>query len=307
MKSDNFFCNSLEQSKIKSDIVSKYFSAWYSILSNNSSKLNYIDLFSGPGIYEDGTESTPIKILKHYKNISKPDVKVVFLFNDKDKNNIENLKTYIQTNIVPILPYDNTYSFYFNNTEVDDSLSESFSKLKLNPSLVFIDPFGYKGVTEKLITSLTKDWGSDCFLFFNMNRIITSIQNPKVINHMKLMFGENEYNEICDYLNNNNCDKETLIIDRYSNMLKTNGVPYILPFRFQFPDKNKTSHYLIFMSKHKKGFKICKDIMGKESSNEGNCVPSFEYCPQLNSQLKFIPTFDFNIDKLIKVIYRTYI
>ena len=45
-KTKDFFIFSLEQSKVKSNIVSKYFSAWYKIMSVNNSRLNYIDLFS---------------------------------------------------------------------------------------------------------------------------------------------------------------------------------------------------------------------------------------------------------------------
>lgn len=301
-KTKDFFIFSLEQSKVKSNIVSKYFSAWYKIMSVNNSRLNYIDLFSGPGIYDDGTESTPIKILKKYKEISKPNITVTFVFNDSDKVCINNLEKSIQAKIEPFLPYPN-YSFHYNNAEVVDGLAELYSKKNLCPSLVFIDPFGYKGVTKNLITSLIKDWGSDCFLFFNMNRIITSLQNPKVTNHMELMFGADEYKSLCETINTTQCDKETLIIDRYSNMLKNKGINYILPFRFKFHDKNKTSHYLIFMSKHKLGYKLCKEIMGNESTGEGNCVPTFEYCSQLNNQLKFLLAFEYNLDSLKKDIY----
>ena len=38
-----------------------------------------------------------------------------------------------------------------------------------------------------------------------------------------------------------------------------------------------TSHHLIFVSKHIRGYEIMKDIMARESSSREQGVPSFEY------------------------------
>jgi hypothetical protein len=57
------------------------------------------------------------------------------------------------------------------------------------------------------------------------------------------------------------------------------GGKYVLPFRFKHENGNRTSHHLIFVSKHFKGYKIMKDIMANESSEQNQGVPSFEYNP----------------------------
>jgi three-Cys-motif partner protein len=59
-----FFNEVKSQSLIKKEIVVKYFDAWAKIMNKRSDRLGYIDLFSGPGNYEDGTDSTPIAIMK---------------------------------------------------------------------------------------------------------------------------------------------------------------------------------------------------------------------------------------------------
>ena len=65
MTGDDFFEESKEQSRIKSEIVKKYFSSWAKIIANNADKIVYIDLFAGQGVYDDGTKSTPILVLEN--------------------------------------------------------------------------------------------------------------------------------------------------------------------------------------------------------------------------------------------------
>ncbi|MGE0405944.1 MAG: three-Cys-motif partner protein TcmP, partial [Candidatus Korobacteraceae bacterium] len=65
MMSTSFFQESKEQSQIKARIVSKYFWAWAKVIiptakRQHASRIAYIDLFAGPGRYEDGTLSTPL-------------------------------------------------------------------------------------------------------------------------------------------------------------------------------------------------------------------------------------------------------
>ena len=55
------------------------------------------------------------------------------------------------------------------------------------------------------------------------------------------------------------------------------GGKYVLPFRFRRPNGTRTSHHLVFVSKHQRGYGIMKDIMARESSTESQGVPSFEY------------------------------
>ena len=63
-----FFRESREQSRVKSEIVAKYLWAWSKVITPSakkvSNKIGYIDLFAGPGRYEDGTKSTPLIVLE---------------------------------------------------------------------------------------------------------------------------------------------------------------------------------------------------------------------------------------------------
>jgi three-Cys-motif partner protein len=253
-------------------------------------------LFSGPGNYKDGTDSTPIAIMKlilennNYRN------KFVTVFNDKNKDYISNLKSAINNleNIKSL-----KYEPIFLNLELDIKTSDVFDITSIIPSLIFIDPWGYKGVTQKLISSLTKDWGRDAILFFNYNRIRSGIENPKVEEHMKSLFGEKRYLNLCEEINKSDClDKESLIMNEFREAMKEIGIEYILTFRFKNEGKEDTSHYIIFLSKNFTAHNIMKKVMASLSSEKIHGVAKFEYIPDKVRQLSLKDLYENPLEEL---------
>ena len=74
-------------------------------------------------------------------------------------------------------------------------------------------------------------------------------------------------------------EREALILEELAQAIKAMGGAYVLPFRFKNSEGTRTSHSLVFVSKHFKGYEIMKDIMAKESSIIDQGVPSFTYSP----------------------------
>ena len=62
------------------------------------------------------------------------------------------------------------------------------------------------------------------------------------------------------------------------------GGKYVLPFAFKNETGTRTSHHLIFVSKHPLGYGIMKEIMAKESSRPRAGRADFEYNPADNEQ-----------------------
>src|SRR4051794_17520666 len=99
MADNSFFGTSREQSRVKTAIVSKYFWAWAKVViptaKKKDNRIAYIDLFSGPGIYKDGTKSTPLLVLE--KAAEDPDMRamLVSVFNDIDAENAQSLESAI--------------------------------------------------------------------------------------------------------------------------------------------------------------------------------------------------------------------
>lgn len=94
-----FFNESREQSQIKSRIVAKYFWAWAKVIiptvKSRGNRIAYIDLFAGPGRYQDGTLSTPLMVLQ--KAIADQDMRnmLITILNDRNSEYADSLKAAI--------------------------------------------------------------------------------------------------------------------------------------------------------------------------------------------------------------------
>lgn len=277
---ENFFDESMEQSRIKAEIVSKYFDAWANVIKrtvkNSGGRIGYIDFFAGPGRYKDGTESTPLAVLS--KAIEDPELSqmLVAIFNDKDEKNVQLLKNHIMN-----LPNINKlkYKPQIFCYEIDDSTAQILKNMQNFPALFFIDPWGYKGLSLNLINESIKDWACECIFFFNYNRINMGLENDLVKHHMNSLFGVKHADELRIKLEPLSPEeRESAIVEALCQALLLGGKRrFVLPFRFR--NGNRTSHHLIFITKHFLGYNIMKQVMGHASSDHDQNVPSFEYCP----------------------------
>jgi len=281
MTTNVFFDETSEQSLAKATIVANYFWAWAKVIipsaKRNQGRIAYIDLFAGPGRYKDGTRSTPLLVLG--KAIKDEDMRqmLVSVFNDVDKDNSQSLRKAIDA-----LPGVNTLKFRpeVKNEEVGEEIVKMFEKMHLVPTLFFVDPWGYKGLSLRLVNSVLKDWGCDCIFFFNYNRINMGLNNKAVEEHMNALFGKERADNLRDRLNKMQPpQRELAVVEEIAQALGEMGGRYVLPFRFRTNSGNRTSHHLIFVSKHFKGYEIMKNIMAGESTKTSQGVPSFEYSP----------------------------
>ena len=284
MADNSFFEEQKEQSLVKSTIVAKYFDVWSNVIistqkryPNHSQKIAYIDLFAGPGRYKDGTQSTPLRILTNA--IEKADLRerLVTIFNDKDEKNSKVLEnTIAEISGIETLKYrPEVY-----NQEVGEEIVKMFESMNLIPTLFFVDPWGYKGLSLRLVNSVLKDWGCDAIFFFNYNRINMGIDNEAVKEHIQALFGKEQAIVLRNKLKGkNSLLRELIIVEELCQALKAYGSRYVLPFRFKNNKGVRTSHHLIFVSKHFRGYEIMKDIMSRESTSDTQGVPSFEYNP----------------------------
>lgn len=279
MQDNSFFDESKEQSQVKAGIVEKYFWSWATIMTRQTkiSKIGYVDLFAGPGRYEDGTESTPLLVLKKACEDDNIRNKLVSVFNDINPKHVQSLRDAINSSPeISMLKWTPSVI----NTEVNEELAEVFEAMKTIPTLFFIDPFGYKGLSLQLISSFLRNWGCDCIFFFNYNSINRSVKIKAVEQHIDALFGKERADELRSLPPSmSSSDRELFIIEAISQSLKENAGQYVLPFRFKDERGTRSSHHLIFVSKNITGYQIMKEIMAKESSDSEQGVPSFEYNP----------------------------
>ncbi len=276
-----FFDERSDQSEVKARIVQKYFYAWANVIiptvEKRGGRIAYIDLYAGPGRYKDGSASTPLLVLQHAINHPKMSQMLVAMFNDADPDKTATLQSQIDTLPgVDRLKHKPTVSC----GEIDEDAEKYFNDTRLIPSFSFVDPFGYKGLSLKIVKGVIKDWGCDCVFFFNYNRINAGISNPAVANHMDALFGKERANELRAVLPGKKPElREALILEELAKEIKSLGGKHVLPFTFRNAGGTRTSHKLVFVSKNFKGYEIMKDIMASESSTDDQGVPSLTYSP----------------------------
>jgi three-Cys-motif partner protein len=300
VRNDAFYDKPTEQSQVKARIVGKYFWAWAKVVipwaKRRKIEIGYVDLFSGPGDYKDGTKSTPLLVLE--KATEDEDIRnmLVSVFNDVNPDHAQSLQDAIDSSPVignlkrkPIV----------RSMEVGAEITQVLEHVRTIPTLFFVDPWGYKGLSLQLISSTVKNWGCDCIFFFNYNRINIDINNPYVIEHMNALFGEEQAEELRIKLQiMRPFERELSIVEAISQSLKKTAGQYVLPFCFKSVRRRRSSHHLIFVSKHIKGYEIMKRIMAEESTDSEQGVPSFEYNPWATDQQPLLFEYSRPLDDL---------
>ena len=283
---DNFFDTQAEKSFVKSFIVTEFFKVYFSIINHAgfSDDIYYIDLFSGPGVYNDGTLSTPMLLLNQIDAFESNDIrdKLHLIFNDENTQFYNTLKEHIEKHSVYSRLKHKPQITNLRASQVD--LSPYLSGKK--PKFSFIDPWGYIDVSAEQIGELVKSIGSDCVLFFNSNRILQDLSKDQSQAHMNKIFGSLLSEAI-------NTQKNTLLTQQqkarkfvslfsqnlyntYFQPLKSQGYRlFVLPFAIDQDDVDKISHYIVFISKNHKAVYEMKKIMLKKS-NTNNTTLGFD-------------------------------
>ncbi len=276
-----FFEERTEVSKVKATIVQQYFDAWSKIIlpmakQYHGGKIAYVDLYAGPGRYRDGAASTPLLVIE--KALETPEVAdaLVVLLNDQDKNNARTLSHEITR--LPGIENLKHRPVVCQNA-VDEDAARFFFERRQIPTFTFLDPFGYKGLSLKLVNGVIKDWGCDCVFFFNYNRINAGLNNQAVKSHMDALFGSERAKELRQRVDGATpSQRHGIVLEGMTRALRDMGGEFVLPFRFS-NDTGKPTHYLIFVSKNFKGYEVMKEVMAKASSTSDQGVPSIAYSP----------------------------
>ncbi len=139
MSDDDFYDAQSEASSIKARIVTKYFLFWAKVMVPQAKSwakgLAYIDLYAGPGRYDDDTKSTPILVLE--AAIQNPELRKLLIttFNDRNPDFAARLRANIQR-IAGIETLNHQPQIY--SVEVDEEVAEMFGRAAMVPSFSFV-------------------------------------------------------------------------------------------------------------------------------------------------------------------------
>lgn len=315
MSEKAFFEQQTASSRIKANIISHYFPSYCKIISkaNMPKEIRYVDLFAGPGIYDDGNFSTPILIAEKCNRDNFLRNIVKFIFNDKIHTDT------LKKNFIDHFP-NSTFGKkpYFGNKTVgqDEAVKDFLLKdTHVNnknecPTLLFIDPFGYKGIETVVLATFMKNWGNEIFLFVNIKRIHPALENDKFDGLMQALFPTTLDKVRLDRRYKlNTAERINLIIQslgqEYENILKDKV--FYTAFKFKEEDNEATSHYILHFTKHPRGFDLVKQIYN-DFANVGTVFDgintyTFDAKKLDDHTIELFDTSNMNIDKLKDDIY----
>ncbi|MBD5636283.1 MAG: three-Cys-motif partner protein TcmP [Clostridia bacterium] len=323
MSTSNFFEKQTLSSRVKASIVAEYFPSYAKIISSKHvpRRIGYYDLFAGPGKYDDGNPSTPILLARNCVKDSYLRERVWMVFNDKE------YKEALEQNFTQEFPTGTfTQKVYFRDQEVGtcqgintflvtDTMENGKNEC---PAVLFIDPFGYKNIDTSIIAKFLSFWGNEAFIFINTKRINPAFENDKFDLILRELFP-------CSYeetkanirLKWTVAERLQYIIDslgrEYQKLVSIKGREqvYYTAFKFQEEDSVTTSHYILHITKSRRGFDLIKQIY-TDFANVGTIfdgVNTYTFDPKLGSQNSSLDLFDTkseNIDVLKETLYSTF-
>lgn len=321
--SDNkdFFKTQTDSSRVKAAIISEYYPQYCKIISRRHTpqRFGYFDMFAGPGIYEDESWSTPLLVAKNcYEDPFLRD-RVWMVFNDMafgDKLK-ENFEKFFQSGTFRYEP------FFANRVfgewpKIDTFLTRNTMQGFYNecPTVLFIDPWGYKHINTRVLTQFLTQWGNEVFIFINTKRLNAAFENAKFQEDLKVVFPLT-YNEVRDNkkLLGSVEERHKYIINQLANEFSRilGGMVYYTAFQFREEDQMTPSHYLLHITKGAKGFDLVKRVYSRYSNVDTvlggmDGVNTYRFDPKtIDSATMFAEDFkQENIDKLKGELLKAY-
>lgn len=296
------------QNRIKHAILSKYLSAYLTALRGSAPAFHYIDGFAGCGLYEGIHQGSPLLALAILAKQAKP-FSVSFV--EQDSNLFKRLTAGIGKlegveNLLdaPLLGHGEFHRF------VGEILARPvYSKHPHAATFAFIDPCGVQGVHMADIAAiLAKPYG-ECLLFWNYDGINRWLGGAAKGEHDRAglvdLFGDDasvdsalEFFEPAE----GSPEKERAIVRLFVQALRSHGALFVVPFRVEAKDRDRTSHYIIHCSSHSLAFKIMKEVMGKVQT--GTEAGAFEFSTAAETGSLFQPIEDQARERILQHLHK---
>jgi len=301
-KTRGFFEAPSVHSVVKMEIVSKFFACWLPIVSSRAEEMCYVDLFSGPGYYDDGTPSTPIRILD--KVLGYPDT-----YKRLRMSFYEGKESYARSLEANVASHEVYKRLQFKPEVIRKDISASILRdLPTDKtSFWFIDPWGYKGISLELLAAVVTSWGSDCLFYLSISGIRRNIDSESKWHDIKAIFGYDGFESLLDARRNGSrTDFNKIVLDCLFQELNKLVRVYMIPFGVEFDRSAFVSHYLVFLSKHHRGFERMVSVMAPLSTVDHCGFPLMLYSPKRdarNTNARFeLDDQSENMVKLIRLI-----
>lgn len=314
----NFFNFQTLSSKIKATIVSEYFPQYCKIIARKHmpERFGYFDMFAGPGIYEDGQLSTPILVAQKCVSDNILKDKVWMIFNDMTfgMKLKENFLSYFPNGTFGIKPFF-ANRIFGETPKIDTFLTRNTIKNFYNecPTLLFIDPWGYKHINTKVLSQFLNYWGNEIFIFINTKRLNADFEKEvSQANLMNVFPITYETIKKEKKLQGSVEERHKFIVDNLGKEFKAvlNSNVYYTAFEFREENQGAPSHYLLHLTKGAKGYELIKQVYDRYANTHRTLTGyvTYTFDPKKTPISDFVDEFfkQENIETLKKQLMETF-
>lgn len=246
--------------KAKHDLLNGYFNAWLPIMGRRNRKLNFIDAFAGPGRYTHGEPGSPVVILNAaLDHRYPPGCQVNFWFIEKDARRARLLEEELEARFAEL---PEGWRYHVENNAFHEAIESMLDKLeedggRLAPALLFIDPFGFKGVPLSLIQRFMQHRSCEVLITFmvgHLSRLAEQFE-PKLLDEL---FGCKDWRETEGLGEEDRCQALGAL---YMRQLQESGCArHVWKFMMR-NEKNRLVYHLVFGTNHWRGLEVMKEAM----------------------------------------------
>lgn len=244
-------------------------------MGSRGQKFVFIDGFAGPGEYEGGEDGSPLIFLKtaagHRAFLARPPIQIIGLFSDIEQAVVDELDAHLRelesANSTPDWLVYETACGPFEDL-ADELLSDLDERgQRLAPTLLFLDPFGIKGVSFDVVKRVAANPSCEVlitFMYEAMNRFHSTNEFDP---HMTAMFGTTDWKNVMKIKDPR--EREKALVELYRVQLEQQAtLKYVRSFRM-INERNRTEYYLIFGTNEPIGLSKMKEAMWKADPSGG--------------------------------------
>lgn len=266
-----------EQTKMKHEILEHYLDPWLTKISYAGSRVVYVDGFAGPGIYPDGWKGSPLRAMKKADDVLTESDSVkdrldefhcVFIENDRAR--YQDLEKHVNDLDEQV---DDLITTNCVKAEFEDWARNYIAQQEgayPDPSLFFIDPFGYGDIPFDVLSELyqLREQSYELLITFMGGKMAQWKDGP---NHQKAISAALEMDDWDNRISENMSkdDQARALSELYQRKWKEDGgAEFTLPFEMFEEGKRQICYHLIHVTNHLDGLKVMKDTMFNAGADE---------------------------------------
>lgn len=276
-----------EHTKAKHQILKGYLDAWAPIMSQQAAKSGgrsplYVDAFAGPGIYQDGSDGSPLvamrAVLDHPLSIPSP-IRMSFI--ELDEKRFESLQTQL-VDVQGVADLSRAVIENVLNTSCQKGLRDLMDAEKrkhgtFGSALVFLDQFGYSQAPMDLIGEIMSGTSCETLIYLEYQRMNHTLADPDKAAALTRTFGSDKWEGA---LKLEGGERVAFLRNCYKDALYEAGAAYVWDFEMR-GQNNQLLSWLFFCTSSERGLEEMKKAMCRLDLT-GNFRFSDRHVGQLN-------------------------